>query len=81
MPTKQKIIKEGLEEIREENRLVNQKRIERDSDFTQKMLSLPEGRGPFYTNRAQRRQMMRTLRKLRGIPARPKLEKMEIPSG
>ena len=61
-PSKQEILREGLDEIRAENRLVEQRRIERESDTIQTRMSLPEGRGPFFTNREDLRAVRKHLR-------------------
>ena len=62
MNKKQEALKEALEEIRQENRLVEQKRIERESDEVEKRMSLPEGRGPHYHNREEPRRGLKALR-------------------
>jgi len=58
MRSKQEIMKEQLDEIRQENRLVAQRRAERYSDTIMEMEGLPKGRGPFYNNRAMYRSMI-----------------------
>lgn len=65
--TKQKLMKEHIDEIRQENRLVAQRRAEKESDLVEEMKSIPKGRGPFYGNRATFRSTVKQLRKSMSI--------------